>query len=74
MADASRRLASGDRVCTGTGPDRRRLTLEEAEAGALPDRFTTEEWQAMHHTCLQADYDARCRTRDAIRASWKMTS
>lgn len=40
-------MRSGDRVKTGTGPKRRRLTVCEAEAGGLPDRFTAEEWEAM---------------------------
>ena len=38
---------SGDRIATGTGASRRRLTLEEAEAGGLPEPMTREEWQAM---------------------------
>lgn len=40
-------LVSGQRVDTGTGAGRRRLTLEEAEAGALPEPMTREEWAAM---------------------------
>jgi len=40
-------LVSGQRVNTGTGAGRRRLTLEEAEAGALPEPMTCEEWAAM---------------------------
>lgn len=40
-------LVSGQRVATGTGANRRRLTLEEAEAGALPEPMTREEWAAM---------------------------
>ena len=39
---------SGDRIATGTGASRRRLTLEEAEAGGLPEPMTREEWQAMY--------------------------
>jgi hypothetical protein len=27
---------------------RRRLTLEEAQAGVLPERFSKAEWHAMH--------------------------
>jgi hypothetical protein len=34
-------------VPTGTGVFRRRLTLAEAEAGALPEPFTTLEWTLM---------------------------
>lgn len=64
-------LRSGDRVATGTGADRRRLTLDEASVGALPDRFTEEEWAAMHRAVLHADYDARRRTVEATRASWR---
>lgn len=40
-------IRSGDRIATGTGANRRRLTLEEAEAGALPEPMTREEWRAM---------------------------
>jgi hypothetical protein len=32
---------------TGTGSQRRRLTVAEAEAGALPEPFTRDEWGAM---------------------------
>ena len=44
---ADRPIRSGDRIATGTGAARRRLTQAEAEAGGLPERFTAEEWQAM---------------------------
>ncbi len=40
-------IRSGDRIATGTGANRRRLTLEEAEAGGLPEPMTREEWRAM---------------------------
>ena len=43
-------IRSGDRIATGTGGNRRRLTLEEAEAGGLPEPMTREEWDAMHRT------------------------
>lgn len=43
-------IRSGDRIATGTGANRRRLTLEEAEAGGLPEPMTREEWDAMHIT------------------------
>jgi len=43
-------IKSGDRIPTGTGPNRRRLTLEEAEAGGLPEPMTKEEWHAMFRT------------------------
>lgn len=33
---------------TGTGPQRRRLTDAEAQAGIAPEPFTREEWAAMH--------------------------
>jgi hypothetical protein len=33
---------------TGTGKDRRRLTLEEAMAGYQPTLMTKEEWHDMH--------------------------
>lgn len=42
-------IRSGDRVATGTGANRRRLTLEEAEAGGLPEPMTREEWAAMYY-------------------------
>jgi hypothetical protein len=41
-------MKSGDRVATGTGDERRPLTLAEAEAGGLPEPLTTDEWAAMH--------------------------
>jgi hypothetical protein len=44
---APRPIRSGDPIATGTGAARRRLTLEEAAAGGLPERFTPEEWAAM---------------------------
>lgn len=54
-------IRSGDRIATGTGANRRRLTLAEAEAGGLPEPFTREEWDAMsraslaYHNLLIAD-------------------
>lgn len=41
-------IRSGDRIVTGVGKDRRRLTLEEAEAGGLPEPYTREEWDEMY--------------------------
>jgi hypothetical protein len=41
-------IRSGDRIATGTGMNRRKLTLEEAEAGGLPEPFTKEEWEWMY--------------------------
>jgi hypothetical protein len=41
-------MKSGDRVDTGTGGERRPLTLAESEAGELPEPLTTDEWAAMH--------------------------
>ena len=46
-------IRSGDRIATGTGAARRRLTLEEAEAGGLPEPMTREEWYAMYYTSRQ---------------------
>jgi len=43
-------IRSGDRIPTGTGANRRRLTREEAEAGGLPEPFTDVEWAAMYGT------------------------
>jgi len=34
-------------MSTGTGPHRRRLTLDEAQRGVQPEPFTREEWVAM---------------------------
>jgi hypothetical protein len=42
-------IRSGDRIPTGTGAARRRLTREEAEAGGLPEPMTPEEWAAMYY-------------------------
>jgi hypothetical protein len=42
-------IRSGDRIPTGTGAARRRLTREEAEAGGLPEPMTAKEWAAMYH-------------------------
>lgn len=42
-------IRSGDRIATGTGKDRRRLTVAEAEAGGLPEPFTREEWDDLAH-------------------------
>ena len=43
-------IRSGDRIPTGTGAARRRLTREEAEAGGLPEPMTAKEWAAMYNT------------------------
>ena len=64
-------MKSGDRIPTGTGAARRRLTTTEAAAGGLPERFTTEEWSAMHRAVLKADYEARRRTVEATRSAWR---
>lgn len=40
-------MTSGDRIQTGTGATRRRLTEAEAMAGGLPERMTAAEWRAM---------------------------
>ena len=45
-------IRSGDSIATGTGTARRRLTLEEAAAGGLPERFTKAEWAAMYDTSI----------------------
>jgi len=41
-------MVSGQRIYTGTGPDRRRMTWEEASAGCVPQPFTKDEWAAMY--------------------------
>jgi hypothetical protein len=43
-------IRSGQRIPTGTGAARRRLTQAEAEAGGLPEPMTAEEWAAMYNT------------------------
>jgi len=43
-------IRSGDRIPTGTGAARRRLTRDEAEAGGLPEPMTPKEWAAMYNT------------------------
>jgi hypothetical protein len=58
-------MRSGDRIATGTGATRRRLTLEEAASGGLPDLMTSDEWQAAHDGALIAEGDALQRTFDA---------
>jgi len=55
---AKQGLRSGDRIMTGTGANRRRLTTAEAEAGALPELMTQEEWDAMHTASITASYIA----------------
>jgi hypothetical protein len=62
---------SGERVPTGVGAQRRRLTLAEAEAGCLPDRFTAEEWQAMHaaSACISRPDDEECTKRQITTAN-----
>lgn len=40
-------MKSGDRIATGTGEARRRLTEAEAHAGGLPERMTAQEWRRM---------------------------
>jgi hypothetical protein len=40
-------------MTTGTGPNRRRLTLDEAQRGVQPTPFTVHEWDAMHRASAQ---------------------
>lgn len=56
-------IRSGDRIPTGTGAARRRLTQAEAEAGGVPEPFTDVEWAAMygtsrvlHNRCIVSAY------------------
>jgi hypothetical protein len=37
-----------ERIPTGTGPERRRLSVAEAERGCVPDPFSAEEWAALY--------------------------
>lgn len=50
-------MTSGDRIDTGTGETRRRLTEAEAHAGGLPARFTAKEWR--HMASAVEDYTDR---------------
>jgi hypothetical protein len=61
-------IRSGDRIPTGTGAARRRLTREEAEAGGLPEPMTAEEWAAMYHAsrAMHEEY-----IREAIGAPYR---
>ena len=64
-------IRSGDRIPTGTGANRRRLTREEAEAGGLPEPMTREEWTEMtlesrryHDRQIWESYQRNQRRRD----------
>lgn len=48
------RVKSGDRIDTGTGKERRRLTLEEAQAGGKPTPFTKDEWRDLRDASYAA--------------------
>lgn len=37
-----------DHLPTGTGANRRRLTLDEAMRGERPEPYTVHEWKALH--------------------------
>jgi hypothetical protein len=50
-----------ERLETGTGPLRRRLTLAEAERGALPTPFTKGEWNRLRDESVLAARDAQYR-------------
>lgn len=57
-------IKSGDRIATGTGANRRRLTEAEAMAGGLPDPMTKEEWRLLHDAAvLQEEYAMRRKQR-----------
>lgn len=58
-------MTSGDRILTGTGAARRRLTEAEAMAGGLPERFTVGEWDAMK--VAVDDYTAALFRRQLIK-------
>lgn len=59
-------IRSGDRIATGTGANRRRLTLEEAEAGGLPEPFTREEWDEMYHASRAYHKELIARACDSV--------
>lgn len=44
-----------ERLDTGTGNSRRRLTEQEAKRGALPTPFTSEEWTTMKNAVTVQD-------------------
>jgi hypothetical protein len=46
---------------TGTGPARRRLTLDEAQRGVQPEPFSVHEWDAMHAASAQETTDKHTR-------------
>ena len=56
-------MRSGDRIATGTGDERRPLTLAEAEVGGLPEPLTKDEWAALHRasTCTPVTQWVECR-------------
>jgi hypothetical protein len=45
-------VRSGDRIATGVNDTRRRLAVEEAQAGGLPEPFTAREWRTMRRATL----------------------
>jgi hypothetical protein len=71
-------MKSGDRVDTGTGDERRPLTLAEAEAGGLPEPMTADEWAAMHRasTCTPVTQWVECHSCkqtvhvDSVHSCW----
>lgn len=48
-------MSNGAYADTGTWPNRRRLTLAEAEAGLLPARMTPDEWRMMRNASRRID-------------------
>jgi hypothetical protein len=66
-------IRSGDRIPTGTGAARRRLTREEAEAGGLPEPMTAEEWRAMA-AASRHDHDRHVFLAVQRHSAWRLDS
>jgi hypothetical protein len=58
--------SSGDRVDTGTGLQRRRLTTAEAQCGLVPTPFTAEEWRAARITVDHLDCAMRAARQQRV--------
>lgn len=50
-------MSNGQYADTGQGKKRRRLTVEEAEAGFLPAIMLKGEWKAAHLACKKYERD-----------------
>ena len=57
-------MTSGQRLATGTGAARRRLTEAEAQAGCLPELMTKAEWEYAFAGSLAEQVRAVSKTDD----------